>query len=133
MRFLSLLLAVFVLAGMAAAPPAAPALATWKKLGERTVDHALDRDEIKVGVREGDFRSIKLVVKRRAVTFRDVKVHYRNGGVQDVALRREIGGGGETRVIDLKGDDRFIQKVVFWYNTAPHRGRRAKVVLYGQR
>lgn len=133
MRLLTLLLVACCLGLLAAAAPPASTLAKWKKLGERTVDHAVDRDEIQVGVREGDFRQIKLVVRRRAVTFRDVKIHYRNGGVQDVQLRREIPAGDETRAIDLTGDDRFIEKVVFFYHTTPHRGRRAVVRLYGQR
>lgn len=105
----------------------------WVKLGDRTVNHTVDRDEIRVGVRDGDFSKIKLFVRQRAVTFRDVKIHYANGDVQDVDLRRQIPAGGETRVIDLRGGERVIEKVVFWYNTRPARGRRAVVELYGLR
>ena len=104
----------------------------WTLLGERTVNHAVDRDEIRVGARDGTFRRIKLLVRRRAVTFRDVRVHYANGGVEDVVLRRQIPAGGETRAIDLRGRDRVIEKVVFFYNTGPRRGQRAVVKLYGQ-
>ncbi|MFQ5571420.1 MAG: hypothetical protein ACE5G0_17215 [Rhodothermales bacterium] len=104
----------------------------WDKLGERTVNHAVDRDEIKVTIKEGTFSKIKFKVKRAKVTFRDVKVHYANGGVQDVQLRRQIPAGGETRVIDLQGDERIITKVVFWYNTRRLLGRRAIVELWGR-
>lgn len=104
----------------------------WALLGERTVNHAVDRDEIRVGVRDGTFRRIKLLVRRRAVTFRDVKVHYANGGVEDIVLRRQVPAGGETRALDLNGRDRVIEKVVFFYNTAPRRGGRAVIQLYGQ-
>lgn len=104
----------------------------WTRLGERTVNHAVDRDEIRVGARDGDFRQIKLVVRQRAVTFRDVKVHYANGGVEDVVLRRQVPAGGETRAIDLRGTDRVIEKVVFFYNTRRARGKRAVVQLYGR-
>ncbi len=105
----------------------------WVKLGERTVNHAVDRDEIVVSAKKGVFKKIKLKVKRRKVTFRDVKVHFANGDVQDVALRREIPAGGQTRDIDLEGKNRVITKVVFWYNTTSVRGKRAKVQLLGER
>ncbi len=105
----------------------------WVKLGERTVNHTVDRDEIVVKAKKGVFRKIKLKVKHRKVTFRDVKVHFANGDVQDVALRREIPAGGQTREIDLEGKNRVITKVVFWYNTTSVRGKRAKVQLLGER
>ncbi|MEE8302507.1 MAG: hypothetical protein V3S24_08750, partial [Candidatus Tectomicrobia bacterium] len=104
----------------------------WTLLGERTVNHSVDRDEIRVGARDGTFRRIKLLVLRRRVTFRDVKVHYANGGVEDINLRRQVPAGGQTRAIDLNGSNRVIEKVVFFYDTTSNRGRRAVVQLYAQ-
>ncbi len=105
----------------------------WVKLGDRTVNHALDRDEIVVSAKKGVFRKIKLKVRRRKVIFRSVKVHFANGGVQNVNLRHEIPAGGETRNIDLEGKDRVIKKVVFWYNTTSAGGKRPIVQLWGER
>ncbi len=124
------LLLLFCLTAMSCA--SSSRLPGWTFLGERTVNHAIDRDEIRVGVRDGSFRRIKLLVKRRAITFRDIKVHYANGGVEDVSLRRQIPAGGETRAIDLNGQNRIIEKVVLRYNTRRARGQRAIVQLYGQ-
>ena len=91
----------------------------------------MDRDAIPVTVREGTFRGIQLKVRKAGVTFRDVKVYYANGSVEDIKIRRHIPAGGETRVIDLDGRNRVITKVVFWYNTKPGRARRATVELWG--
>lgn len=104
----------------------------WDFLGSRKVNHAVDRDEIAVTGRDGTFKRIKLLVRDLEVTFRDVKVHYANGDVQDIKLSRKIPAGGETRVIDLNGNNRVIRKVVFWYNTSRVRGKRATVQLYGK-
>lgn len=104
----------------------------WELLGTRKVDHGLDRDEIRVGAREGTLSRLKLRVRDRAVHFRDLEVHYANGRVQDVAIRTRVPAGGESRVIDLVGDDRVIEKVVFWYNTRPDRRGRATVELWGR-
>ena len=106
----------------------------WVKLGTRTVKRVIDRDEIQVGAKRGLFDAIKLKAKRSKVHFHDVKIHYRNGGVQDVTLRKEIPAGGETRKIELTGDgDRFITKVVFWYDTKRLLTKRAVVELWAQR
>lgn len=109
-----------------------PRAGDWDYLGSRKVNHAVDRDEIVVTAREGTFKRIKLRVRDRQVTFRDVKVHYANGDVQDINLRRTIPAGGETRVIDLNGNNRVIRKVVFWYNTSRVRGKRATVQLFAK-
>ena len=105
----------------------------WELLGARTVKHSLDRDEITVTAREGMFRRIKLKVRNTRVTFRKVLVHFGDGGVQEVELRRQIPAGGETRAIDLKGGRRVIRKVVFWYNTPQSRRKKAVVQLFGLR
>ncbi|HEX9953158.1 MAG TPA: hypothetical protein VGB53_15415 [Rubricoccaceae bacterium] len=108
----------------------------WTLLGERTVGHRAERDEIAVGPRVGAFDRIKLVVRGRAVTFHDVEVHYVNGTRQDVAVRQRILVGDETRAVDLAGSDRRIARVVIVCET--HRTRdpsdpRAVVALYGWR
>ena len=105
----------------------------WDLLGNRTVNYSVERDDIRVGARDGAFRSIKLVVHRSAVNFRDVKVHFADGSTQDVAIRRTIPAGGETRVIDLEGRNRIITHVTFRYDTRNRSRRRAVVGLYGRR
>ena len=77
----------------------------WEKLGERKVSDRVDHDEIVVTSAKGDFKSLKILVRDHAVQFRDMKVHFGNGGTQDVQLRSVIAAGGESRVIDLAGND----------------------------
>ena len=106
-------------------------LGNWEKLGEKTVERRAERDEIVVTAREGRFTAIKLKVRVAGVNFKDLKVHFGNGEVQDVQVRKLIPAGGETREIDLDGDrPRVIRKVSFVYKS---RGaRRAVVVLWGK-
>lgn len=127
----SLLLVSALLVGMvslAAAP------AQWAHLGTRTVNHQADRDQIQVTAREGSFRSIKLKIRRAPVTMQRVYVHYANGRIQEVALRQAFDAGDESRVIDLVGRHRVIEKVVFQYRTSTRWWpRKAAVDLYGIR
>ena len=105
---------------------------TWDFLGQRKVNFGIDKDEIAVTLREGTFKSIKLKVKKAPVQFRKVIVHYRNGGQESIELRDHIPAGGETRAIDLNGNNRIITKVVFYYNSKVRTNRRGLVQLYGR-
>jgi len=106
----------------------------WLKLGERVVNDKLDHDNIYVGADRGDFTALKLKVVKRPVHFLDMKVYFANGGVQDVQIRKVIPAGGETRVIDLRGSDRVIKRVQFWYEAeTPKPGKKSKVRLFGRR
>ena len=105
----------------------------WKLLGEKTVEHRAERDEIVVTAREGRFSKIKLRVRVAGVEFGDVKVHFGSGDTHDVEVRRFIPAGGETREIDLPGGKRVIRKVTFVYKTRRGVKRRAVVALWGKR
>ena len=105
----------------------------WEKLGlVRTVNHKLDRDVILVGPGKGPFTALKLTVKDAGLHLLDMKVHFGNGDVQDVEIRKLIPRGGVTRVIDLQGKDRKIKKVIFWYKTPKRKNKQAKVRLWGR-
>lgn len=104
----------------------------WELLGERSVTDAVDHDTIPVTGARGTFRALKITVEERAVQFRDVKIHFADGTVQDVAIRKAIPAGGESRRIDIRGRDRAVRSVEFWYDTQSILGKRATVKVYGQ-
>jgi hypothetical protein len=105
----------------------------WKLLGSREVTFKTERDVIPVGADEGVYKKVKLTVKKSGIHFKDMKVHFANGDIFDVKIRRVIPKGGETRVIDLPGNNRIIKKVVFWYESTKNRKKRAIVRLWGLR
>ena len=104
----------------------------WVLLGERTVTDRLDHDVIPVTIARGDFTAIKITVARRGVDFHRVVVHFANGGDQEVEMRNTIPAGGETRAIDLRGGERIIRSVEFWYDARSIRGRRAVIRLFAR-
>ena len=104
----------------------------WKLLGSRTVTDRVDHDTIAVTGARGDFHGVKITVQRSAVRFIRVVVHFGNGGQQELEMRDLIPAGGETRVIDLRGNDRVIRSVDFWYE-AKSVGRKGAIVrLFGR-
>ena len=103
----------------------------WVLLGERTVGDNLDHDTILVTGARGDFRRLKFLVKDHPIQMLRLVVHYGNGNSDKIETRQLIPAGGESRVIDLKGGDRVIKKIDFWYETKSLGKKRALVRVYG--
>ncbi|HLG18120.1 MAG TPA: hypothetical protein VJH03_27010 [Blastocatellia bacterium] len=104
----------------------------WVLLGTRTVTDRADHDTIVVTARRGDFHAIKITVRNVAVDFKRVVVHFASGGDQEIELRDRIPAGGESRVIDLRGGDRVIRSVDFWYDAHTATRRRGVVSLWAR-
>lgn len=101
-------------------------------LGQAQVDGLRDYDRITVGRREGRFQGIQIRVGGAPVEFQRVVVNYANGASEEIELRNRIPAGGESRVADLRGNDRAIRSVDFWYSRASRQaGLRPRVYLYG--
>src|SRR5438128_1578187 len=83
----------------------------WEYLGDAHVDGNSDHDNIKVTSSKGEFKSIRLKVEDAAIEFDRVVVHFGNGNSVPIQVRSKIPAGGQTRVIDLPGDERIIQSV----------------------
>ena len=104
----------------------------WVYLGQASVDGREDRDRIYVGRDRGRFQRIQIRVDRGPIEFRRVVVHYANGRSEDVDMRWRIPTGGQTRAIDLRGDNRAIDSVEFFYARGRWGyGREPRVRLYG--
>ena len=135
-----ILLGAAVLAALVPLAPAqnkakgkiAKALA-WDYLGEANVDGGADHDRITVTRSEGTFRAIQLRVEKGPIEFNRVVVHYGNNQDERIDLRERIAEGGQTRVIDLPGQQRVIQSVEIWYERARLGGAKPRVLLYGRR
>ncbi len=107
----------------------------WEKLGCEQVGRRADRDEIRVGRREGRFSAIRLEANGNDVSILDLKVVYANGQPDDIRVRSEIREGEQTRPLDLKGRDRAIDRIEFVSrkNFLGRKGRgKAQLCIYGR-
>jgi hypothetical protein len=106
--------------------------ARWEKLGQRKVNFKADKDEIGVGRFEGFFDALQLKVKKGPINMHKMVVHFHNGDTKEIELRNNFTAGSESRVIDLPGNRRIIDKVVFWYDTKNFAEGKAIVELWGR-
>ncbi len=104
----------------------------WVFLGEKHVDGHDDHDKISISSKEGTFRQLQIRVKVAPVIFKRVVVHFGNGADEELQFAERINAGGATRPLDLRGFDRIVKSVEFWYEKAHWGERRPTVELYGR-
>jgi hypothetical protein len=103
----------------------------WHKIGEITASFKMDNESIIVYGRD-EFTKLKLKVTDAPIHIDRVQVVFEEGGTQDLSVATPLQAGGETRVLDLTGTNKEIEKVVFTYKTVDsYKGDRATVELYG--
>lgn len=104
----------------------------WVFLGQAQVDGRADHDRIYVGPGRGRFQRVQIRVDRAPIEFYRVVVHYANGRSEELNIRQRIPAGGQTRAIDLRGNERNIDSVEFFYARGNWNwARRPRVRLYG--
>ena len=104
----------------------------WIHLGDKHVDGKSDHDKISVGSSEGSFHQLQIRVEDADVDFQRVVVHFGNGEDEELQFRERINAGGQTRPMDLRGYNRFIKSVEFWYQKVDWGSHRPTVRLYGR-
>ena len=102
-------------------------------LGERHVNDAGEKDTIEVGGDLGVFRGLQVQVTGSAVEFKRIVIEFENGQEQVFEKNRVLGKGEQSRVIDLNGGPRKIDKVVFQYEARSRGWKGANLKLYGVR
>jgi hypothetical protein len=105
----------------------------WKMLGTRVVDYTLDHDVVSLNNTQEAFTSLKVVVKNGSLNMHKATIHYANGDKQDITFPDVVTTESDGRVIDLKGNDRVIEKVTFWYDTRKASNQKATIEVYGKR
>jgi len=104
----------------------------WQKLGEKKVDYRMDHDVMNVTLRDGTFKQLRFAVKQGSLNMYKCVVHFENGGSQEIDLRHTFTRRSASRVVDLNGNKRFIEKISFWYDTKNFSNNKAVLHVYGK-
>ncbi|MBC7935509.1 MAG: DUF2541 family protein [Rhizobacter sp.] len=126
------LFAVAALLFMVAATTMSFNFAGWRSLGTKTVNYKIDHDVLDVQLRDGRFKQLRFVVKGGSLNMHRCVVHFENGGQQEVELRHNFDKRSFSRIVDLKGNSRIIERISFWYDTQNSSNNRAKLSVLGK-
>ncbi len=103
----------------------------WHKIGEVTANFKMQNESLLVWGADR-FSQLKLRVTDAPINIEKLQVIYESGETEDIDVSSEIEAWGESKTIELKGDNKEIEKVSFTYKTLPnYRGEKAQVELYG--
>lgn len=102
----------------------------WVKLGEQTVNGKVDRDTIRVGTKEGKFTKLTIAVEKSELELLSFVVTFANGQKFTPAVKHSFKENSRTRVIDLPGDERVIQKIDITYKNV-RGGGNAAIEVWG--
>ena len=104
----------------------------WEQLGCKSVGFGIDHDVIPVGRREGQFTALKLRVKDAPIEIFNLSAVFGNGARQDIKVKSVIPSGGETRVLDLAGNARGLDRVEILYRSIPTFKGKAALCVDGR-
>ncbi len=104
----------------------------WQSIGTRTVTRHAEMDTIGVNRGKQVYRKLQLSVRGTALDIDRMVVHFKSGAPQKINLRSNIPVNSKSRIIDIKGNARAIDKVVFWYNSKGLGRKNAVVTLLGR-
>lgn len=106
--------------------------AGWRSLGTKTVNYKIDHDVLDVQLRDGRFQQLRFVVRGGSLNMHRCVVHFENGGQQELDLRHNFIPRSASRVVDLKGNNRIIERISFWYDTKNSSNDKAKLTVFGK-
>jgi hypothetical protein len=87
----------------------------WQQLGQTIVDFRANPEAITAAGNAGPMARLKLQAKDASIEILDIKVYLANGETFDVALKKYLRPGGETKEIEVAGGTKEVQKVEFNY------------------
>jgi hypothetical protein len=104
----------------------------WQQLGTHAVDYSLDYDVIPVTYKKGTYTTVKIKVKEGNINMHRCMITFENGEKQEIEIKHQFTAGSD-KTIDLKGNNRIIEKVTFWYDTKNKSSQKAVVEVWGKK
>jgi hypothetical protein len=131
--YLNFILIAFILVAGSCASTRSSDKREWVLLGREKVGFINESDAITVNKKTA-YTAIRFLVEDRPIRLHDLKIYFDNGTAFDASVDSDIQPGEYSRVIDLPGNKRKIDKIEFRYRTTGNilKGR-ATIKLYGMR
>ena len=104
----------------------------WENLGSKTVNMKADTDHLLVTAYEGAFTKVKFKVAKAPIHVKSIKIVFANGESQKFIIDKNFPKGTESKVFDLPGNKRIIQKIKFEYKTIDNGNGKAVVTAWGK-
>ena len=132
MRYIKSLLLLLGMTTLFSFIPAPEKAQGWKFIGDKIAAFGVDRDVLWVTGNDA-FRQIKIRVTSAPLHIIDMDVYFENGEKMNVPLKNNFRQGQESRVIDLPGGTRRLDRIEFLYSTIGRAKGKARIAVWGKR
>ena len=114
----------------------------WTLIGTRVVDFTLDRDVVSFGDRVEIFTALSFIVKTGTINMHKCIVHFTDGDTREIEFtnikkddnrENDVNKSNDGLILDLKGSNRTIEKIIFWYDTKNHSKTESTVEIWGEK
>ena len=103
----------------------------WHKIGQLTASFKMEKEELIV-MGADKFKSIKIKVVDAPIHITYLEIYYESGDMETITFNTDLKAGEESKVYNLKGIEKELKKVVFYYGTmANQKSDKATVEVYG--
>lgn len=106
----------------------------WIMLGAQGAQmFSTDNDSFVVGKRLGTFKGVRVVARDNEIRLYGMEIIYGNGSRETVPIYGKLAAGQSTQPFDLKGRERFIDRVNLRYRTSFSLKGEGTVEVWGLR
>lgn len=105
---------------------------SWYFIGDKWAAFGPDRDVLRVGG-NNVYRQLKIKVTEGPVRIEDVDIYFENGKKANAQLKSTLKPGQESRVIELPGTARKLDRIEFLYSTVGLVKGKAKIAVWGRK
>ena len=104
----------------------------WEKLGETKISQTEANDEFSFPPNGPILSAIKIKSKKGGINLLRCVIYFANGEKKSIELRNDIQPGGESRIINLSGNQTPITKFAFWYGSPQSGDQKAELEIWGK-
>lgn len=104
----------------------------WELLGTQKASLLGDADVFRIGKRKGRFTSIRVRARDQDIKMYGMTITYGNGNRESIAIYGTLQAGHISEAFDLKGRERYIDRIEFKYRTKLNSKGQGKVELWGK-
>lgn len=105
----------------------------WTFLGDRRADYTLDRDVMSVAENTGHITALKFIIRQGTLTMHRCTVHFTDGDTKDLVFLDEVNHATNGITMDIKGSDKTVDKVTFWYDTQDNSDKKSIVEVWARK
>lgn len=104
----------------------------WRFIGDKWAAFGPDRDILRVTGNDA-YSQLKIRVTDGPLRIDDMDIYFESGEKMNVPLKSTFKAGQESRVIDLPGAVRKLDRIEFLYSTIGKAKGKARVAVWGKR